>query len=61
MNAPQPDIYVAALDGSTAPTTIGAAGVFAWFSPPDHLLAVRDGQLLRWTFDAATARVLSGI
>ena len=56
--AAKPDVYVASLDGSSPPEIV-ASGTQPRFVPPDHLLAVQDGQLVHWRFDPVAAKVLS--
>jgi len=50
------EVYLAEIGGQS-PTVI-AAGTNPIFAPPNHLLAVRDGQLLRWPFDPESGKVL---
>jgi serine/threonine protein kinase len=49
-------VYVGSLDGSE-PTRILAADAAAWFTPPGHLLFVRQGSLMALPFDPITATV----
>ena len=51
-------LYVANIDGSTQPTAIAASGSNPVFVAPDHLLVVREGQLIHWRFDPAEASLI---
>ena len=52
------DIYLASIDESAPPAVIAATGSHPVFAPPDHLLTVREGQLVHWRFDPVEGRVL---
>ena len=52
------EIYLASIDGSAPPTVIAAKGSHPVFAAPDHLLTIREGQLVHWRFDPVEGRVL---